>query len=97
MKRRAKVDRNHGEIRDALRAMGWYVYDTSRLGDGFVDLVCAKHGRLELVEVKDGSLPPSERRLTKAEDEVIADFQRHGVFVRVVCSLDDVMLMDAEP
>ena len=92
--RRAKVDRNHGEIRDALRAMGWYVYDTARVGGGFPDLVCAKNGRLVLAEVKDGNLSPSRTQLTKAEDEVIADFYRHGVFVRVLCTMDDVARMN---
>lgn len=54
MRRAAKVDRNHGEIRDALRAMGIRVYDASRVGGGFPDLVCSFGGFTMLVEVKDG-------------------------------------------
>ena len=93
-----KVDRNHGEIRDALRALGWYVYDTSRLGGGFPDLVCAKNGRLVLVEVKDGTLKPSARQLTPAEQDVHLEFALAGIDVWIVESLDDAERMDrSEP
>lgn len=54
MRRAAKVDRNHGEIRDALRQIGIVVYDSSRVGGGFPDLVCSFGGFTMLVEVKDG-------------------------------------------
>lgn len=94
--RHGKVDRNHGEIRDGLRAMGWYVKDTSRLGEGFADLVCAKHGRLVMAEVKDGQLPPSRRALTKAEEETRDAFAAQGVTIRLLETLDDVARMDAE-
>src|SRR5574341_154854 len=69
MRVRAKVDRNHAEIIETLRKCGWYVYDSSRLGRGFPDLVAAKGERLELIEVKDGSKPLSARRLTPDERE----------------------------
>lgn len=53
MSRRArKVDRNHAEIRQGLRECGFPVWDTSRVGDGFPDLLVYAHGRLLLLEVK---------------------------------------------
>ena len=47
-----RVDRNHGEIREGLRKMGYTVWDTSRLGGGFPDLLVWDKRRLILVEVK---------------------------------------------
>lgn len=62
-----KTDDNHQEIMDAFRAHGFSVADTSRLGNGFPDLVVGKWGWNYLIEVKDGKRPPSERRLNQAE------------------------------
>jgi len=69
MRRAAKVDSNHGVIRDAFRSMGCSVADTFQLGGGFPDMVVAISGVNVLVEVKDGDKPPSARRLTKDEQE----------------------------
>lgn len=50
--RAKKVDTTHGAIRDHLRAIGWSVFDTSAVGRGFPDLVCARRGFTALVEAK---------------------------------------------
>lgn len=34
-----RVDTTHADLRDGLRALGWSVHDTSKLGDDFPDLV----------------------------------------------------------
>jgi hypothetical protein len=61
-------DGNHVEIREALRRVpGCEVFDTGDVGDGFPDLVVGFGGDIYLLEVKDGSLPPSQRKLTAAE------------------------------
>lgn len=60
-----RVDRNHGEIIQALRACGWLVYDTSRLA-GFCDLVAHKQGRTVLVEVKTAKGKPTKAQLALA-------------------------------
>lgn len=62
--RAAKVDRNQPEIVAALRKVGAQVTCTSTIGQGFPDLVVAFRGRNILMEVKDGSKPPSARQLT---------------------------------
>lgn len=67
MRRAAKVDRNHAEIVQALRAAGAAVSDTSAVGQGFPDLVCSYRGAWHLLEIKDGSAPPSARKLTPAQ------------------------------
>lgn len=80
MRRAARVDGNHGEVIAALRAAGCRVHDTSRLGGGFPDTVVATPaGVLLMIEIKDGSLPPSRRRLTPAEEEFFATFAGHCV------------------
>lgn len=38
-RRAAKVDRNHAEVRDGLRALGWNVVDLSHVGGGVPDLL----------------------------------------------------------
>jgi Holliday junction resolvase len=52
MRLASKVDSTHASIRDGLRKAGFSVFDTSKLGAGFVDLVVGKWGQTYLVEVK---------------------------------------------
>lgn len=70
VRRAAKVDANHGEVVKALRAVGCSVLSLAAVGNGCPDLlVCVPwNRRLHLIEVKDGSRPPSERKLT--DDQV---------------------------
>lgn len=73
MRRAARTDGNHSQIMRALRAVGCSVLDLSQLGGGVPDLligVPGRHFRLNLLlEEKDGSKPPSHRRLTKFQEE----------------------------
>jgi len=68
MRRAAKIDGNQNEIVDALRAVGAQVAVTSAVGNGFPDLVVGyMHKgvrRVYMIEIKDGELPPSARKLT---------------------------------
>ena len=68
MRRRGRVDENHAAVVDLLRGFGCSVVSTAGVGDGFPDLVCGYHGT-HLLELKDGSLSPSRRRLTDDERE----------------------------
>ena len=54
MRQRARVDANHNQVLEALRAAGWTVESTAALGNGFPDAVAYKpsHG-IRFVEVKD--------------------------------------------
>lgn len=49
-----RKDKNHNEIRDALRQCGNFCVDTYRQGDGFVDLLLVLRGTeiVILIEVK---------------------------------------------
>lgn len=50
--RAARTDANHGQIVAALKAAGWRVVSTARMGGGFPDLVVARRGVVRLIEVK---------------------------------------------
>lgn len=69
MRRAARVDDNHGAIVAALRRVGASVTSTAGVGNGFVDLVVGYRKRNYLLEVKDGSKAPSQRKLTDDEEE----------------------------
>jgi hypothetical protein len=84
-----KVDRNHSEIRDTLRALGWHVEDCSRVGGGFPDLIALKGKRVEFCEVKDGAKVPSAQKLTEAQQKLHAAFYQAGVLVKTLRTIDD--------
>ena len=68
MRRRGKIDRNHGEIVRAMRQVGASVQSLAEIGCGCPDLLVAFRGKMALMEVKDGMLPPSQKRLTEDEE-----------------------------
>lgn len=64
-----KVDANHAEIRDGLRALGHEVLDLSAAGQGIPDLaVKIGPGMLHFLEVKDGDKPLSKQALTPQQE-----------------------------
>lgn len=62
--RAAKIDRNQPEIVQALRKVGASVQSLSSVGKGVPDLLVGFRGSNFLLEVKDGSKPPSQKSLT---------------------------------
>jgi hypothetical protein len=72
MRRRAAVDANQSEIVKALRAAGASVQHLHTLGQGCLDLLVGYLGQNHVLEVKDGSKPPSRRALTEDEAKWIA-------------------------
>lgn len=89
----ARVDANQSAIVRALESMGALVRDCSRMGSGFPDLLVLWRGQWLLAEVKDGSRPPSERKLTR--DQVLwhAEAKQHGGTVYVLETEDDALAM----
>lgn len=65
MKRAAKVDANQKQIVTALRQAGCTVQSLATVGKGCPDLIVGCQGRNFLLEIKDGSKPPSARQLTE--------------------------------
>lgn len=68
MRLRAKVDRNQKDVVEALRKSGALVESLARLGRGCPDIVCAKHGRVVLMEIKHG-----KGKLTAAQQTWMAN------------------------
>ncbi len=86
MRRAAKVDRNQPEIVEALRKIGCRVQPLHMVGKGCPDLMVSKAGRVVLMEVKDGSKPPSARKLTADEQawhDLWSDVKAAGALVVV--------------
>lgn len=83
MRRAAKVDTNHAEVVNALRAAGATVKSTASLGKGFPDLVVGWRNRNWLMEVKTetGKLTADESRF----------FDEWGGMVWLVRSPDDAL------
>lgn len=48
-----KVDANHREIVEAMKAVGASIIDTSTLGQGMPDLIVGFHGKTILMEIKN--------------------------------------------
>lgn len=69
MRRAAKVDANQDQVVSALRAAGAVVQSLAAIGKGVPDLLVRFRGTLFLLEVKDGSKPPSKQKLTDAQRE----------------------------
>lgn len=67
MRARGKVDSNHKAIREALESAGASVQSMANLGRGCPDLLVGLRGQNFVLEVKDGSIPPSKRKLTEHE------------------------------
>ena len=67
MRRAGRIDENQPLIVKALRDCGASVLSLSNMGQGCPDLVVGKDGRNWLMEIKDPSRKPSERRLTDDE------------------------------
>lgn len=75
MRRRAKVDSNHGEVVAALRKAGWSVISTAPLGCGIPDIFASKDKETWAIEIKDGSKIPSKRQLTDDEKAFASSWQ----------------------
>lgn len=88
MRRAARTDDNHTAIVQALRAIGCSVQSLAAVGKGCPDLLVGYKGRNIPLEVKDGSKPPSARKLT--EDQI----RWHGDWrgcVAVVCDVESAI------
>lgn len=68
MRRAAKIDANQPDIVAALRAIGASVQSLAATGKGVPDLLVGWRGQTYLIEVKDGALPPSARKLTPDQE-----------------------------
>lgn len=64
-----KVDANQPAIIQAFRDVGASVEPLHFVGQGFPDILVGFRGQNWLIEIKDGSQPPSKKRLTDDETD----------------------------
>ena len=89
MRRAAKIDQNQPEIVAALERVGCQVLHLHQVGGGCPDLlVKTRGGRLLLLEIKDGSKPPSERKVKVHQKRFHEDW---FPCCKVVESVDDAL------
>ena len=86
--RRARVDATQKEIVATFRRCGFKVAHTHTVGAGFPDIVVARHGWTALVEIKDGNLPPSRKKLTPDEEKFHREWPGE---IHIIESPDDVI------
>lgn len=90
MRRAAKVDSNQPEIVKVLRTMGATVLLLHQVKNAF-DILVGYRGKLFIMEIKDGNLPPSARKLTTGELKCKIDFERVGVPYNVATSVKEAI------
>jgi len=66
-RRNPRADANQVDVVKALRQAGCAVQSLGRVGNGCPDILVCRGEQLWLMELKDGTLPPSKRKLTSAE------------------------------
>ena len=86
-----RVDDNQKEIVKWFREFGFSVAHTHTIGKGFPDIVVAKYGITFLVEIKDGSKPPSAQKLTEDEEKFHKEWK--GV-IKIIRNLEDVIALN---
>ena len=77
LSRACKVDSNQSEIVKELERIGFSVFITSNVGDGFPDLVVGIAGRTCLVEVKT-----PKGKLTPDQIEFFRDYKGDAIVAR---------------
>jgi len=94
MKRAARKDANHNRIMRAFVEYGWVVLDIWQIKNA-CDIFITKNGQTVAVEIKDGSKPPSARKLTSGEIDFKERWMLQGHW-RLVESLEDVTAVNRE-
>tara|TARA_R110000822_G_scaffold262412_1_gene386789 strand:+ start:3290 stop:3571 length:282 start_codon:yes stop_codon:yes gene_type:complete len=89
---RARVDGNQKEVVAALRKSGAVVFHVHTIKNLF-DILVAYNGKLIAIEIKDGTLSPSARKLTPGELKCKAALESVGVKYNVVHSIPEALAL----
>lgn len=92
MRRSARTDSNQAEIVKALRNAGAEVYHIHTIKN-YADLIVYYNNKTYTVEVKDGSKPPSSRKLTEGELKAKEKIESTGVRYWVINSVQEALDM----
>lgn len=84
MRKYGRVDANQADIVDALRDAGCSVVVLSAVGGGVWDIVVGRAGINYLLEIKDGSKPPSQRKRTPAQVRLHAEWRGQQAVCKTV-------------
>ena len=84
-------DANHNEIKKHFEKFGWTVKCVADL-HGFCDLIVTREGFTICIEVKDGSKPPSQRKLTADEKKFRKLWSDHGRYL-IIQNIEEVELL----
>lgn len=96
MRRAARRDGNHGEIRDGLRALGWSVLDLGGVGDDCPDTLCGAAGVNVLFEIKNPRQPASKRRLRPGQQDFFDTWRGSVYRVESLDEAVEVMTMEIQ-
>ena len=88
-----RVDANQSEIVKVFRSFGYTVQTLHTVGKGCPDILVGNAGGNFLVEIKDGSKFPSQRKLTPDEKEWHENWRGQVVIIE---SIKDVMAFHVE-
>ena len=88
MRKYGRVDDNQKSIVSSLRKCGAFVQSLASVGNGTPDILVAYRGKWMVCEIKDGSKPPSKRRLT--EDEAQWHERARSIGHAPVCIIESV-------
>ena len=89
-RRAARTDDNQTEVVACFRRLGWSVLIISQLKN-CCDIIVAKNGETIAIEIKDGSKPPSARKLSEGEQKFKDNWYGRWELVE---SIDDVIKLN---
>lgn len=84
MRRNARTDDNHAQIVRALTDCGCTVQSLAPVGDGCPDILVGLRGVTYLMEIKNGAMVASGRKLKPAQVKWHAWWRGHVVVVKSV-------------
>ena len=93
MRRRAKADDNQAMIVAVFRKMGASVCHVHSIPHA-LDLIIGFKNQDVRIEIKDGSKPPSARRLTEGEAKTIKEWRGRPPVV-IECEDDVIKLLES--
>lgn len=97
MRKRARVDDNHGSILKRFREYGASVVSLANIGKGVPDALIGVHvpgypeGVNYLIEIKDGDKSPSRRKLTPDEQRFANDWRGPLALIESEDDVDELM------
>ena len=84
-----KVDANQASIVKVFRQMGFSVQHLHTMASGCPDLMIGKAGINYLVEIKDGSKPPSKSKLNELQEKWFREWNGQAIVIK---SIDEAIV-----